>query len=188
MVAVEVALELQQFRAAGEGAGQTQAVHRRLAAGAGEADKLQAGNRRAQQTGEFGVQFIFVGAGGAAVQHRLDGAAHARVAVAEQRGAVAATEVEILAAVQVPDAAAVGSVEVERMADGAIDARRGADAARERLLRPLKLLNDTAHVRIQLPMITWLGMMPSVTDARSLVKSPRLVSRCPLTRRGESLR
>ena len=77
---------------------------RRLGARAGEADALQARHRLAQQLGQLGVQLVLVGAGGAARQRRLDRLAHARVAVAQQRGAVAAAQVDVLLAVEVPDA------------------------------------------------------------------------------------
>ena len=92
---------------------------RRFGAGAGEADALAAGDRLAEQLGQLGVQLVLVGAGGAALQRRFDGLAHARVAVAQQRRAVAAAEVDVLPAVEVPHAAAFGAVEVHGMAQGA---------------------------------------------------------------------
>src|SRR5262249_23728583 len=141
----EVALELEQLAPAGEGAGQAEAVQRRLGAGAGEADSLQTGDRFAQQAGQIGVQLVLVGAGGAARQHRLDGPPHPGVAGAQERGAVAATEVEVFTTVEVPQAAAGGAVEVHRVPDRPVEARRGADAAGQILPGLLVLLRDAAH-------------------------------------------
>ena len=107
--------------------------------------RSQARDRLAQQPGQLGVQFVLVGAGGAAIQHRLHGAPHARIAVAQQGRAVAATQVDVFAAVEVPDAAAVGAVEEHGVAERPVDARRGADAAGEILRRFFKLSGDSGH-------------------------------------------
>ena len=81
---------------------------------------LQARNDLAQQLGQLGVLFVLVGTGGAAVQRRFDGRADARIAVAQQRRPVAAAEVDIFPAVEVPEPAAVGAIEEHGVADGAI--------------------------------------------------------------------
>jgi len=128
---VEVAFELQELLAAGVSAGEADAVQRRLGAGAGEADALITGNRFAKQLGEIRLQFILVGAGRAACEDLLGRLAHARIAVAQQRRPVATAEVDVLPPVEVPHAATLGAVEEHRMADGAIEACRGGDAAGE---------------------------------------------------------
>ena len=51
VITVEIALELEEFGSAGEGAGQPQAMQRRFRARAGETDALAAGDRLAQAGG-----------------------------------------------------------------------------------------------------------------------------------------
>ena len=91
------------------------------------------------------MQFVLVRAGGAASQDALDGVAHAHVAVTQQGRAVAATEIDVFPAIQIPDAAAFRSVHEHRMSQGAIEARRGAHAPRQVLASLLILLLDSAH-------------------------------------------
>src|SRR5262249_32004613 len=95
--------------------------HRRFGPRAGEANSFQAWNRLAQQLGEVGVQFVLVGAGGAAFQHGFDGSADARISVPQHGGSVTATQVNVFATVAVPNAAAEGAAEEERMAERAIE-------------------------------------------------------------------
>src|SRR5262245_23008999 len=94
------------------------------------------------------MKFVFVRTGGSTIKYGLYGSPHARVAVAQERRAVAATQVDVFVAVEVPDAAPGGPVEQQRMSERPVDARRCADTAGENLLRPLKLCNDLLHVRI----------------------------------------
>jgi hypothetical protein len=69
------------------------------------------------------VLFILVRARCAALDRRLDCPTDAWIAVAKQGRTVAGAEVDILAAIEVPHAAAGGAVEVEGVTDGAVDAR-----------------------------------------------------------------
>ena len=89
---------------------------------------------------------VFVGAGGPGRQGLLStAAAHARSPCPKQRRAVAAAQIVVLPAVEVPDAAALGPGEVQRMAQRLVDPRRRRDAARQRLASPLIMLGDTSH-------------------------------------------
>src|SRR5262249_61404604 len=107
--------------------------------------------RLAQQAGLLGALLVLVGAGGAALQDRLDSPADARVAVAEQGGAVAATQVDVLAAVEVTDAAAGGPVEQHGVPDGPVQARRGGDAPGEVAAGSLILFGHAAHGGLRIP-------------------------------------
>jgi hypothetical protein len=142
---VEVAFEFQYPRASRERPGQTETVHRRLGSRTREADEFATGNRGTKQACEFGVQFVLVRASGSAVQNGIHGLAHARIAVAQQRRAVAATEVDIFATVEIPHSTTVRSVKEHRMAEGAVEARRCRHAAREVTAGFLELLDDTGH-------------------------------------------
>src|SRR5262249_36411606 len=108
----------------GERASEADAVHSRFRPRAGEAHMLQAWDRAAQEAGKLGVLFILVRARRAAFQCRFDSLAHARITVAEQRRSVAATQVDVLAPVEVPDPAARGTVEQHGMSYRAIEPRR----------------------------------------------------------------
>jgi hypothetical protein len=58
---------------------------------------------------------------------------------------VAATEVDVLGAVEIPQAASFGSVEEHGMADGSVESRGGGDASGEIVLGLFVLLGDSAH-------------------------------------------
>src|SRR5216683_6997085 len=91
------------------------------------------------------MRFVLVRTGRAARQRLFDRPSHARVAVTQQRGAVAATEVDVLAAVQVPDAAAVGAVDEQGVAQRPVEPRRRRYAPGEILARPAVLLLNAGH-------------------------------------------
>src|SRR2546423_383214 len=59
--------------------------------------------------------------------------------------AVAGAEVDVFPTVEVPDAAAVGRVEVHRVAEGAVEARGGGDAAGQVPAGALILFDDAIH-------------------------------------------
>src|SRR4051794_37902701 len=65
--------------------------------------------------------------------------------MAKQRCAVGAAEIDVFAAVEVPQMAAGAAVEVERMAKSLIDAGGGGDAGGQRFFCQLELLFNTVH-------------------------------------------
>src|SRR5262249_924392 len=132
-------------RPPGIGTSQAQAVHGRFGTGSGEADAFAAGNRLTQQGRQLGVQLILVGAGGAAGQDPLHGLANPGIAVAQQRGAVAAAQINVRPAVEVPDAAALRPVNEQGMAEGSVETRRRGHAAGQVLTGSLVLLYHSAH-------------------------------------------
>src|SRR5262249_7853053 len=136
---------LENLRPAGESAREAQAMHRRLAAGAGEAHALQARHRLAQELRELGVQLVLVGARRAAVKGGINRPANALVAVAQERRAVAAAQVDVLPAIEVPQSAATAAVEVERMPQRPVDAGRGRDAACEVAAGPFILFDNASQ-------------------------------------------
>lgn len=150
VVAVEVALELEDLLLSGEGAGQAEAVHGRLAARAGEAHALQARHRFAEQAGECGVRLVLVRAGCTAVEGLLDGPTDAWVAVPQERGPVTAAEVEVLKTVQVPQSAAFGPIEENRVAECLVHPGGRGDAGRQVVARLLVLLDDATHPPLRL--------------------------------------
>ena len=112
-MAVVGALDLQDHVAAGDPAGEVDRVHRRLGAGVGEPPL-----RQAEAVGELlGDDDRAVGGGGevgAEVDPRLDRVADRRVGVADGHDAEAVVEVDVLVAVDVPDAGALAALEVDR--------------------------------------------------------------------------
>ncbi len=111
--AVEVALELDDVIAPGEGARHAHGQRRRLGARQREAHALGARHDLAHQLGPAHLE---LGAG-TVVQPLLrllgDGLHHRRVLVAQHQRAVSAPAVEVLVAVHVPLAGALGAVHVE---------------------------------------------------------------------------
>jgi hypothetical protein len=112
--AVEVALELHDVIAPGEGAGDAHGQRGRLGAGQGEAHALGAGHDRADQLRPPHLEL----GPGAVVQPLLrllgDRLHDGRVLVAQHERAMTAPAVEVLVAVHVPLAGAVGARDVER--------------------------------------------------------------------------
>jgi hypothetical protein len=85
-------------------------MHGRLGAGAGEANTLETRHRVAQKLCERGLQFIFVGTENSSIQNRVHSLSHASVAVSEKRGTVAAAQVDVLLAIEVPNSTAGATV------------------------------------------------------------------------------
>ena len=113
MPAVEVALETHDLVLAGVGAGEAERHVRRLGAGGGEAHALRARHHFAHDLRPAHLALV-VGAGMRAVRQRLlDRRQHFRSAVAEQQGAVAAGVIDVLVAVPVPLARALGPHDVD---------------------------------------------------------------------------
>ena len=65
--------------------------------------------------------------------------------MSQKRGAVAAAQVEIFAAIKVPQPAPGGAVEVERVSQSPVEARGGRHAAGEELSGKLVLFGDAGH-------------------------------------------
>jgi len=65
--------------------------------------------------------FVLVGTGGPAVERAFDGLANPGIAMAQERSAVAAAKVDVLSSIKIPESAALGPVEVHRMADAPIE-------------------------------------------------------------------
>jgi len=145
VIAVKIPLEAKDFLAAGESAGQAEAVHRGFGAGAGEADEVEARDGLAEEIGKLCVLLVFVRAGSAAIHGLLHGCLNTPVAMTDQRGPVTATQVDVFAAIKVPDPAAGSAVEVERMAKGLVDARGRRDAAGEMFFSQSRIGLDAAH-------------------------------------------
>ena len=145
MIAVKIAFEAEDFLAAGKRTGQAKAMHRGFGAGAGEADKIEAGNGLAKQIGKLCMLLVFVGTGSAAGEGGLDGGVDAVVAMAEEGRTVRATEVDVLTVIEIPKTAAGGAVEIQRMAEGLIDSRGGGDARRQVAAGDFELLSNAGH-------------------------------------------
>src|SRR5262249_1981999 len=73
--------------------------------------------------------------------------ADAGIAVAEERGPVAAAEVDVFATVEVPDSTAGSAVEEHGVADGPVEPGGRRDAAGQVLTGALILLADPIHPR-----------------------------------------
>ena len=109
MHAVPRALELQDLVAAGERARDAQRVERGLGARAGEVDDLGARDRLDQPLREPDLRLVEEVVGRALRQLRRDRRGDRRVRVAEQRGPGAQVVVDVLAARDVPDVAALAA-------------------------------------------------------------------------------
>jgi hypothetical protein len=96
--------------------------------------------RAAQELGELGMQLVFVRAGRAAVENHLDRSAHAQIAVAQKRGPVTAAQVDVFPAIEVPEPATLGAIEVKRVAKGSIETSGRRDAAGQILTGLVKLI------------------------------------------------
>ena len=113
MPAVEVTLEAHDLVLAGVRTGEAERHVRRLGAGGGEAHPLRTRHHFAHDLRPAHFA-LMVGAGVCAVRQRLlDGGEDLRSAVAEQQGAVAAGVVDVLVAVPVPLARALGPRDVD---------------------------------------------------------------------------
>src|SRR3569623_2900639 len=133
VIAVKVAFELQQLWPSGEGAGQPDEVHRGLGPRTGEPDPLAARDGLAKQFRQLRMQLVFIRTGGPPSEYRFDGLANSAVAVAQQRGPVTAAKIDVLAVIEIPQAASCGAAEQHRMAEGSVPTRRGRYAARQLL-------------------------------------------------------
>src|SRR5438094_922654 len=65
--------------------------------------------------------------------------------MAQKGGAVAAAQIDVFLAVEVPKPASFRSIEIQGMAQGLIDARRRGDAARKILARLVELIDNAGH-------------------------------------------
>ena len=70
---------------------------------------------------------------------------NSRVAVPEQRGPVAAAEVVILVAVEIPHSAPFSTRKIQRMSKCAIQPRGGRHAAGQRVASALVMVGDAGH-------------------------------------------
>ena len=134
VVAVVGALDLEDRVAAGGAAGEVDGVHRRLGAGVVEAPLGQAEAAR-QLLGDGDRAVGRGGEVGPFVDPRLDRGADGRVGVADAHHAEAVVEVGVLVAVDVPDAAALAALDVDR--PGVVLLEGGGDAVGHHLDRPL---------------------------------------------------
>ena len=93
--AVEMIIEADQLRLAGEGAREPHRHQRRLGAGRGEAHPLGGRDQRLDPLGPFDLQLVAGAVMGAAVELRMHRRHHLGMAMAEQQRAVAAEIIDV---------------------------------------------------------------------------------------------
>jgi hypothetical protein len=149
MVAVVGALDLDDLVAAGDTAGQPDGVHGGLGARVGEAHLVdpEAPAQLLGQQGRLGHRLGEVGADGGALGQGRDDLG---MGVADGHHAEAVVVVGVLVAVDVPDPAAAGALEEDRVRRGVLEA--GGDPQRQRLEGAL-----TPLARLGGPLVDELG-------------------------------
>src|SRR4051794_7775503 len=88
---------------------------------------------------------VLIGARRAPVHRVFNRGTNASIAMAKQRSAVRAAQIDIFAAIQIPQPAPGGAVEVERMTESLIDASGGGDTGGEGFFGKLEVVLDARH-------------------------------------------
>ena len=117
VVSVEVALELDDLVATGSSARELDHVPGCFGPRAAEAHHIEGGDELAQLPGDADVLLCLERTQVPHLDRLLQGGGDARVAMAEERGAKGGLKVNVPAALDIPDTAALGSAHIERIPD-----------------------------------------------------------------------
>ena len=142
MDAVVLALELHDLRPAGEPAGDAHGVHRRLGPGHGHSRHLDPAGELLDELGDTDLILAREAEAHAPAHPLVHVVVHAIVAMAEDHGTVAHAQVDELVPVEVPDAAALAPIDVDRVLAPGPEVRvrpAGQAAPRSRVHRVLAI-------------------------------------------------
>ena len=139
-MAVVAAVEFHDFVAPGEAAGEPDGGHGRLCAAIDHADLLDAGDPTADEGGHLDLARVRNAEADAMRRGLADGVDNHGGRMAQDRGAPCADVIEVLIAIDIPDAGVLSALHEERLAAYAAEgADGGIDAAGDELLGEMEI-------------------------------------------------